>query len=136
MLHSNCSVCRRPDTSFRTRPIGSLDTLARMLQLPVAELQAICKNADRLYRIGKREPKDDGTVRVCYDALPALKSIQARIQCLILNKVDFPPYLQGGIKDRVRPRGQSENARLHLRKRTLLTEDIEHFFPSLNFHGK
>lgn len=131
MLHSNCSICRPPDTSFRTRPIGSLDTLARMLQLSVAELEDICRNADRLYRIGKRERKDDGTVRVCYDALPALKSVQARIQCLILNKVEFPVYLQGGIKDPAMPRGQAANARLHLHQRTLVTVDIAQFFPSV-----
>jgi retron-type reverse transcriptase len=108
-----------------------VETLARMLQTPLAELQRVSDNASALYRIGKRKLKKDGTMRLCYDAVRPLKSIQARIQCLILNQVQFPRYLQGGIRDKANPRGQAPNARLHLRKNTQITEDIEKFFPSI-----
>ena len=53
MPHSNCSVCQPPTTSFSDRPIGTLETLARMLQHPVAELQHIAATADKRYRVGK-----------------------------------------------------------------------------------
>jgi len=102
-----------------------------MLKHPMAELKQIADTADKRYRIGKEEQKKDGTWRTCYDALGVLKSIQARIQCLILNKVKYPIYLQGSIKDRESPRGQKANARLHTRKRVLISEDIRRFFPSI-----
>ena len=131
MPHSNCSACLPPTTSFSSRPIGTLETLACMLKHPVAQLDYIAATADQRYRIGKQERKKDGSVRTCYDALGDLKSIQARIQCLILNKVHYPLYLQGSIKDPVSPRGQKSNAEQHTRKRTLITEDIKQFFPSV-----
>jgi len=83
MPHSNCSVCQPPATSFSSRPIGSIATLARMLKTSVADLVRISAEADQLYRIGKQELKKDGTIRICFDALFPLKTIQARIQCLI-----------------------------------------------------
>jgi hypothetical protein len=129
--HSNCCVCRPPETCFRARPIASLETLARILRLTAAELDDLSRRADHLYRIGKREIKKDGSVRLCFDALGSLKSTQARIRYLILSRVDYPRYLQGGIRDRSSPRGQAANARLHVRKKTLITEDIKNFFPSV-----
>ena len=131
MPHLNCSACQPPITSFSGHPVGTLETLSRMLKHPVVILQSIAATADQRYRIGKQERKKDGTLRICYDALGALKSIQARIQCLILNKVTYPIYLQGSIKDRKSPRGQKPNARLHTRKRILITEDIKQFFPGV-----
>src|SRR6266436_6353822 len=88
--HSNCSVCQPPTTTFSTRPIGPLTALARMLQQPISDLQHIANTANQRYRIGKQERKRDGTLRTCYDALGELKSIQARIQCMILNRVTYP----------------------------------------------
>ena len=131
MPHSNCSVCQPPTTSFSSHPIRSLDTLARMLKHSIPELENIAATADQRYRIGKRQLKKDGTFRDCYDALGDLKSIHARIQCLILNKVSYPIYLQGSIKDPACPRGQKANARMHTSKRTMITEDVKQFFPSV-----
>lgn len=131
MPHSNCSVCQPPTTSFSIHPIGTITTLARMLKYPIPELQNIAATADDRYRIGKKELKNDGTFRICYDALGDLKSVQARIQCLILNLVNYPVYLQGSIRDSVSPRGQKANAAMHTRKRTLITEDVKQFFPSV-----
>jgi hypothetical protein len=129
--HLNCSVCQPPTTSFSSCPIGTLAALARMLKYPILELQHIASTANQRYRIGKQELKKDGTLRICYDALGPLKSIQARIQCMILNRVTYPTYLQGSIKDPISPRGQKANAALHTRKRTLITEDVKQFFPSV-----
>ena len=131
MPHSNCSVCQPPTSSFSTRPIGTVEKLAGMLKHSVAELEEIAITADDRYRVGNRQLKKDGTWRICYDALGVLKSIQARIQCLILNQVKYPIYLQGSIKDRQSPRGQKANANLHTRKRVLISEDIKQFFPSI-----
>lgn len=134
MPHSNCSVCRPPTTFFSIRPIGTLDALARILKHSIPDLQQIALTADQRYRIGKQIRKKDGTLRTCYDALGLLKSIQARIQCQILNRVTYPVYLQGSIKDPISPRGQKANADMHTRKRTLITEDVKQFFPSIGTH--
>jgi hypothetical protein len=102
-----------------------------MLRLPVADLEHLAATANGRYRVGKREVKKDGDIRVCYDAIGELKSAQARIQCMMLHNVDYPRYLQGSIRDRQNPRGQRPNAAMHTRKRTLITEDIKKFFPSV-----
>lgn len=131
MQHSNCLVCRPPTTSFSERPIGTVATLAKMLRLPLAELESLAATANKRYRIGKQITKPNGDIRTCYDALGVLKSTQARIQCMILNQVDYPPYLQGSIRDPQNPRGQRPNAALHTRKRTIITEDLKSYFPSV-----
>jgi hypothetical protein len=129
--HLNCSVCQPPTTSFRTRPIGTIATLAIMLKLTVSELEELASSASQRYRIAKRIKKPDGSIRVCFDALGSLKDAQGRIQCMILNLVNFPIYLQGGIKDRDSPRGQKANAARHVESEIVITEDIKQFFPSI-----
>lgn len=130
MPHCNCSVCRRPATSFSENPIGTLDALARMLQHSVEEVQTIARTAGMRYR-PIRKLKAGGGVRTCYDALGDLKSIHARIRKMILEQVDYPPYLHGGIKDRKAPRGQKANAEQHINPGLLITVDIKQFFPSV-----
>ena len=53
--------------------------------------------------------KKDGTIRICYDAKPPLKAMQARIKCLILKRVTYPSYLMGGLSERDYVR----NAKVH-----------------------
>ena len=50
-------------------PIGSRKALARILQCSIEDLTRIEESADRRYRV-KKEPKKDGTTRICYDASP------------------------------------------------------------------
>jgi hypothetical protein len=129
--HSNCSDCRPPTTSFSAKPIGTVKTLARILQLSVEELQAITQSAEQRYRpITIR--KEGGGVRPCHDALGVLKSIQHRIRVHILERVDYPPYLHGGIKDPVSPRGQKANAERHVNPGCLVTVDIRNFYLSVD----
>jgi hypothetical protein len=122
---------RALDTCFRTRPIGTLRTLARMLRWPgsqktPAELQDVADQAGSLYRVAGAKRKPDGSVRYVFDAKFPLKTIQGRIQCMILRTVDFPEYLQGSLKNR----GQASNARRHLGRRLVITEDVQNFFPA------
>ena len=131
MQHSNCSVCLPPTTCFSSHPIGTLKALAGMLKHSVEDLLKIANTADQRYRVILR-PKDGGGVRTCYDALGLLKSIHARVRKMILERVDYPVYLHGGIKDAVFRRGQRANAEQHVRPGTLITVDIKQFFPSVN----
>ena len=101
-----------------------------MLRCPGAEtpegLLKLAEEASSLYRVAGRKRKSDGSERILLDAKFPLKTVQARIQCMILKKVDFPLYLQGSIKKR----GQGSNARCHVGRRLLITEDVENFFPA------
>ena len=122
---------RALDTCFRTCPIGTLRTLARMLRWPgcrktPAELQYVADRASCLYRVAGAKRKPDGSVRDIFDAKFPLKTIQGRIQCMILRSVNFPEYLQGCLKNR----GQASNARRHMGRRLVITEDIQNFFPA------
>jgi retron-type reverse transcriptase len=131
--HLPCSGCRVLETSFRNHPIGTVETLARILRVPGSqltegELLRLAEQADSLYRVAGEIPKPDGTVRVILDAKLPLKAIQERIQRNILKTVQFPDYLQGSIKGR----GQGSNARKHIGGRIVITEDIQNFFPAIS----
>ena len=109
-------------------PFSSLRTLARLLRESPETLLSIAK-APRVYY--RHIPiKRNGKVRETWDALAPLKSIQARIQCLILRKVTYPSYLQGSIRDEEQARDFVSNASLHCGRRIVISEDIENFFPS------
>lgn len=100
-----------------------------MLHCTVEELTRVECCADDLYR-EVRQVKKDGSYRICYDARPPLKGMQARIQCLILKKVKYPSYLMGGLADRENPRDYVRNAKIHAGARIMVNEDIAAFFPS------
>ena len=109
-------------------PFSSLLKLGRLLREDSATLLSIAKAPRGYYR---RIPiKHKGKIRETWDALPPLKSIQARIQCLILRKVTYPGYLQGSIRDEEQARDFVSNASLHCGRRIVISEDIENFFPS------
>lgn len=110
-------------------PIGSRDVLARMLHCTLEELTRTESKVDDLYR-QVRKPKKDGTFRNCYDARYPLKSMQGRIECMILKKVIFPSYLMGGLADHQNPRDYVRNAQVHAGARVMVNEDIAGFFPS------
>ena len=109
-------------------PFSSLLTLARLLREDPSVLLSIAQAPRGYYRCIPIKRK--GKVRETWDALAPLKSIQARIQCLILRKVTYPSYLQGGIRDTEQARDFVTNASLHCAQKILISEDIENFFPS------
>jgi len=95
-------------------------------QKTAAELQYVANQASSLYRVAGVKRKPDGSVRYLFDAKFPLKTIQGRIQCMILRTVSFPEYLQGSLKNR----GQASNARRHTGRRLVITEDVQNFFPA------
>jgi hypothetical protein len=114
-------------------PIGSRVALARMLQCSIEELTRTESLTDDLYR-EVEQIKKDGTPRICYDAKPPLKSMQARIQCLILKHVKYPSYLMGGLADKEHPRDYVRNAHVHTGARVMINEDVARFFPTTSSH--
>lgn len=117
---------------YRNKPIGSIHSLAKMLQIPVDELFKLAEDADSYYLENTPEQKPDGKVRITYRLKPRLQEIQQRINQEIFHAVDYPPYLQGSIKDKESPRNYIHNASLHTGRRIVIREDISSFFPSIN----
>ncbi|ADJ64393.1 RNA-directed DNA polymerase [Herbaspirillum seropedicae] len=107
--------------------IGTLDALARVLAVPKDQLLTVASRAEVLYRIAAQEQKADGSIRQTFDAKPKLKEIQRKIKERLLQKVKFPPYLQGSLKGRS-PR---LNAESHKGAHLSISEDIQNFFPSV-----
>ncbi len=116
---------------FKGRPIATLDALARALHVSPRQLRWAIGRADALYRPMKPITKPDGSVRQTYDLAAPLKDIQRRINRNIFSRVEFPTYLQGGIRDRNNPRHCIANANLHIGATIVINEDISSFFPSI-----
>lgn len=110
--------------TYPNRPIRSVESLARSLGCCVADLLALATAAPYSYRIAGRKVKENGEVRITFDAYPRLKSLHRRIQDVLLSQIVLPPYLHGGVKRR----DQKTNAEVHLGARTLIKLDIASFF--------
>ncbi len=115
---------------YSHKPISSLASLAALLSIPQKELCNISKSPDQFYKLSKN-PKlfENGKQRIAYIVREPLLTIQSRITERILNNVQFPTYLQGGIKSR----DYVNNAKLHCGARIVITEDIKNFFPTIEF---
>jgi hypothetical protein len=117
--------------SYRFSPIANLLTLARTLGISQHELLDLSSQADCLYSV-REEPKSDGRgTRVIVNAHPLLKRVQGKIKTEFLDKVIYPRYLMGGIKDKIFPRDYKKNAELHSGATILIREDILNYFPSV-----
>jgi hypothetical protein len=116
---------------YKDRPIASLTALGKALGIPWRRIQWAAWNAERLYRPGPSITKPDGSEREVFNPARCLKEIQRRINKHILERVEFPLYLQGGIKDPAIPRDYIRNARMHVGAKGIIREDIANFFPSV-----
>ncbi|MCW4147924.1 reverse transcriptase family protein [Halomonas sp. 18H] len=105
--------------------------MAKLLGSSQEKLEQIAEESDRLYREVPQKKKD-GTLRLTYDAHPSLKVLQKSIVKKILQKVRFPHYLHGGIRDKANPRDQVSNASAHTRSTVLVLDDVADFFPSIS----
>jgi len=94
------------------------------------ELVDLISKAPSLYREGKKL-KDDGTFRIYYDALEPLKTIQGHMLHKILDRVTWPPYLFGGVRDPSNPRDYVGNANIHSGAALQFKTDVASFFPSI-----
>lgn len=112
-------------------PIVKPEHLALLLNVSLETLQKLANSTSNLYR-SVPQKKKDGSLRMTYDAHPALKTVQHNIVTKILHKVKFPHYLHGGIRDRDYPRDQLSNALQHAGVSVLILDDIADFYPSLN----
>lgn len=112
-------------------PIGSLSALNSALGLTPSILSDITKDTSKSYTTFLITTKGDKH-RDVYDPKFQLKRIQKRINSRIFEKVEYPPYLQGGIRDTLNPRDYVENSRVHADSKTLISLDLRNFYHSIH----
>lgn len=111
---------------FTGKSIASVDALARALNLSEPQLRTLAGSASSHYRefsITKR----DGTPRFVSGPTEELKTIQRRINRQIFERVEFPEYLFGSIKERC----YIQNASLHAHAEVAISLDVKNYFPSI-----
>lgn len=125
------TTSKRKFYSIDQSPLYKLQTrrkLASLFDLSVNELENLVKRPDnyRVFTIGK----DKGKPRQVEEPKPRLERIHRRLFNL-LRKIEPPEYLHSGIKGK----SYITNAIAHVGSDTLITLDIQKFFPStLGWH--
>jgi Reverse transcriptase (RNA-dependent DNA polymerase) len=115
---------------YSCKPISSLKSLATHLSIPQRQLLEISKEPNKFYELSNNPKlfKNDKR-RIAYFVKEPLWIVQLRITERILKNVEFPTYLQGGIKGR----DYVNNAKFHSGSKIAVIEDITKFFPSIEF---
>ncbi|QUI72260.1 reverse transcriptase family protein [Pseudoalteromonas sp. M8] len=108
------------------KPIGSVAILANTLGITELKLRAIASDSDNSYT---EFLISDGKRTVCEPKFE-LKKLQKRINRRIFEKVQYPEYLQGGIKSTSK-RDYVQNALIHSKATTLISLDIRRFFDNV-----
>lgn len=112
---------------YNGSPIACTASLARALGLSEQDLLTMSGAASSMYTdfsIDKR----DGSKRHVGAPSYALKIVQKRINRQIFERVSFPNYLFGGIKER----DYVKNAHQHCAAHVVVALDIKNFYPSIS----
>lgn len=107
--------------------IQSLEALEHPLGQRVETLHHLAETASARYFVARRLLKEDGTERVLFDVRPPLKGVLKRINIHFLSRVQYPPYLTGGVPKK----DYKSSADLHAGGAVLVKEDITKFYPSV-----
>lgn len=113
--------------SYQHKPIASLEKLALCLGISLAELLYLQQHSNQYFFLHKI-PKKDGSFRDTHDAKLRLKTVHEKIVKRFLRDIQYPEYLQGGVKKR----DCISNAKHHIQANTIISEDITNFFPSIS----
>jgi len=114
------------------KAISSVNALAKTLGIRESLLIELSIKSDASYHeftVCTKKGKD----RTVYEPKPLLKRLQKKINSRIFEKVKYPIYLQGGIKDEIIKRDYVENARLHSKSKPshLIGLDIKSFYDNI-----
>ncbi|UVM23519.1 reverse transcriptase family protein [Pseudomonas wadenswilerensis] len=115
-------------------PIGSIAMLAKTLGVHPKLLADLAGKSADSYTHFVVETKG-GKLRNVYEPKYELKKLQKRINSRLFEKVQFPHYLQGGVKDEVDPRDYIENSRMHAGSEFLISLDIRDFYDNIPFNS-
>ncbi|MGR7120853.1 reverse transcriptase family protein [Klebsiella aerogenes] len=113
------------------RPISSIPTLAKTLGIHEVLLVNLSNKIDDSYTEFLINVK--GKDRTVYEPKHELKRLQKRINHRIFEKVQYPGYLQGGIKDNNNKRDYVENANIHCEHKPniIISIDIRSFYDNI-----
>jgi hypothetical protein len=117
----------RTDFQCTQSQIGSISALAKTLSLTEPELISLAKNSGQYYKVSKKIPKSDGSVRLTYSVSYPLKKVLIRIRNRIISNVDYPEYILAGRQGK----SYLDNAQKHKSSTMILSEDITRFFDSI-----
>lgn len=115
-------------------PIASIEALATTLGIHPKLLQDLANKVDDSYTeflISSQNRKGEQKDRTVCEPKFELKKLQKRINSRIFEKVEYPEYLQGGIKDSENPRDYVANAKIHANANQIICIDIKKFYPSI-----
>ena len=116
---------------YDSTPIASLETLANILEVRLEVLQDITVDQERHYHSFVILTGRNGKQRHIHEPKHLLKKVQKRINSRIFSNVNFPEYLQGGIKDDENPRDYYTNALSHVDSKFVLSMDIRSFYDNI-----
>ncbi|MCC4222820.1 reverse transcriptase family protein [Vibrio campbellii] len=118
---------------YPCKPIGSIHVLANTLGVHPLKLKSLADKVENSYTSYDLKPHPvTGKVRTVCDPKHELKKIQKRINSRIFANVEFPPYIQGGIKaTKESKRDYIANATIHGRSETLINLDVKNFYPNI-----
>jgi len=113
------------------RPISTITILAKTLGIHEKLLLNLANKVDDSYTEFLINVK--GKDRTVYEPKHDLKRLQKRINHRIFEKVQYPPYLQGGIKDSLNKRDYVENANAHCETNPniIISLDIKSFYDNI-----
>jgi hypothetical protein len=114
--------------------IASIEALAITLGIHPKLLQDLANKIDDSYTGFQIESKSkDGKIksRDVLEPKHELKKLQKRINSRIFEHVEYPDYLQGGIKDEENPRDYVANAKRHANANQIICIDIRQFYPNI-----
>lgn len=121
------------DKPFYPHPgIGSISALAKTLDVHRDLLIDIAQKADTSYTSFFIPKKNNGGDREVLEPKHELKKLQKKINSRILEKVKYPLYLHGGIRDIENSRDYVNNSALHARPAVLVAVDIKNFYPNIH----
>lgn len=110
------------------KPLLSLQDLAWRLNIPLADLKVIAKQANNHYREWSTVDLKKGKSRNLKVPDNLLKKVQRRILKQVLMKFPLTDVAHGGVKGR----SPMTNAENHLGKNLILNIDVRDFFPSVD----
>lgn len=110
--------------------ISSTQSLAKTLGIHPALLADIADKTSDSYTEFQITSKN-GKTRTVYEPKYELKRIQKNINHKILEKVDYPSYLQGGIRDHNDKRSYVDNAAIHSGSQHIISLDIKNFYDNI-----
>lgn len=103
-----------------------------MLDVYPELLVDIANKADDSYTSFQIPKKATGQFRTVCEPKHELKKLQKKINSRIFELVEFPLYLQGGIRDIDDARDYVKNSQIHLKPSVLVTVDIKNFYPNIH----